>query len=92
MRERSGYPDSPGFFAAIENTVREVLPTIEIRTDDSDFDNPYYRGVNIKYYIPMNGSPMELGDMGFADWTQKLLGRKKERMFISAMGMERLLS
>ena len=92
MRKRGGYPDSSGFFAAMESAVREAFPAVEMRTDDSDFDNPYYRGINIKYYTSMGGGPVELGDMGFVDWTQKLLGGRKERMFISAMGMERLHS
>lgn len=92
FRARGGYADSAGFFAAMRQASTEAFPHIESRAAESDFDNPYYLGVNVKFYLPGDGRPVELGDMGFVDWTQKLLGRRKERMFISAMGLERLRS
>ena len=91
LRKRGGYSDPAGFLAAMESAVRDASPDAEIRLDDNDSENSYYRGLNIKFYIPVAGRPVELGDMGFVDWTQKLLGRRKERMFISAMGMERYI-
>ncbi|MBP1996208.1 hypothetical protein [Paenibacillus eucommiae] len=40
------------------------------------------RGGYKEYYI---------GDGGFVDWTQKMLENKKERLLISAIGLDRLL-
>lgn len=34
---------------------------------------------------------INIGDGGFVDWTQKLLGNKKERCLISGIGLDRLL-
>jgi hypothetical protein len=36
------------------------------------------------------GELLELADGGFTDWTQQLLGNRKERLLISGIGLERL--
>jgi hypothetical protein len=36
------------------------------------------------------GETLELADGGFTDWTQQLLGNRKERLLISGIGLERL--
>jgi hypothetical protein len=33
---------------------------------------------------------MEVGDGGFVDWTARLLGNRRERLLISALGVDRL--
>jgi hypothetical protein len=39
----------------------------------------------------IHGREHHIGDGGFVDWTQQLLENKKERMLISAIGLDRLL-
>jgi hypothetical protein len=46
----------------------------------------YYQGLCYKVYL--HGE--EIGDGGFVDWTQRLLGNRKERLLISGVGVDRL--
>lgn len=46
----------------------------------------YYKGLCYKVYL--HGE--EIGDGGFVDWTQRLLGNRKERLLISGVGVDRL--
>ncbi|MEU7480640.1 hypothetical protein AB0A63_32005 [Lentzea sp. NPDC042327] len=46
----------------------------------------YYQGLCFKVYL--HGE--EIGDGGFVDWTQRLLGNRKERLLISGVGVDRL--
>lgn len=47
-------------------------------------DNSYYQGINFKIVV----NNIELVDGGFVDWTQNLLGNKKERLLISGAGVD----
>jgi hypothetical protein len=57
-------------------------------TDDPDRQSGrgYYTGLCFKIYA----GGVELGDGGFVDWTARLLGNRKERLLISALGVDRL--
>ncbi|HEX4818322.1 MAG TPA: hypothetical protein VFV66_36755 [Nonomuraea sp.] len=46
----------------------------------------YYTGLCHKIYA----GGAEVGDGGFVDWTARLLGNRKERLLISALGLDRL--
>lgn len=48
----------------------------------------YYKLVQFKTFIDLNGEPLNLSDGGVVDWTQKLLSNNKHRLFISASGIE----
>ena len=50
----------------------------------------YYEGVCFKIHVLRSDGPFEIGDGGFADWTQQLLASRKERLLISGVGVERL--
>jgi hypothetical protein len=91
LRRRKGYTDSLGFFERTGDHIQKALPHIPLEVDNSETDNAYYLGLNFKLMLYVNGQPMEIGDGGFVDWTQKLLGNKKERLLISAIGLDRLL-
>jgi hypothetical protein len=54
--------------------------------------NRYYRGVRFKIFVTLDGSRLELAEGGFVDWSQKILGSKKERVLISGLGVERILT
>ena len=62
-------------------TDKEVI-TVE------DFDNKYYKTIQFKVGIKRGNQTIELADGGDVDWTQKLLGNKKHRLFISGIGID----
>ena len=91
LKKRSGYTDTDGFFAKMLQLMQRQLPHVPITTDDSNTDNNYYKGVNFKIYMHTKTGAIEVGDGGFTDWTQKMLGNRKERCLISGVGIDRLL-
>ena len=51
----------------------------------------YYREACVRISIDTPaGERLELVDGGFTDWTQQLLGNRKERLLITGIGLERL--
>lgn len=51
----------------------------------------YYSGACLRIALESPaGDELELVDGGFTDWTQQLLGNRKERLLISGIGLERL--
>lgn len=81
---RNGYTDKTGFIERIHHHLRERYPHIDITVNREENDNSYYQGINFKLSI----SDIEIVDGGFVDWTQKLLGNKKERLLISGAGVD----
>ncbi len=91
IQHRAGYKDSNGFFERISGYIHKEFQDTQIVVTDKDLMNSYYKGINIKIFLIIGEQTLEIGDAGFVDWTQKLLSSKKERMFISAMALDRLL-
>lgn len=91
LRKRSGYKDQDGFFERMTATVHTTFPDIPLSFDYDDVDNQYYQGINFKIYMATADEKIEIGDGGFVDWTQQMLGSKKERCLISGIGLDRLL-
>lgn len=91
LRKRSGYTDNDGFFARMTELIKTELPDVPIVLDEEHADNAYYKGINYKIYMHIGDEKIEIGDGGFVDWTQKLLGSKKERCLISGIGLDRML-
>ncbi|WP_239618884.1 hypothetical protein [Cohnella mopanensis] len=87
--EREGYKDSAGLLSRVINHGNEFDIAISIST--SNKENQYYKGFQFTIKTVINGIEHYIGDGGFVDWTQKLLGNKKERLLISAIGLDRLL-
>ncbi len=50
----------------------------------------YYRDLCFKVNAHVRGTPEEIGDGGFTDWTAKLVANSKERLLISGIGLDRL--
>ena len=50
----------------------------------------YYTGLCYKIFATVHGQRLEVGDGGFVDWTQRLVGSRKERLLISGFGVDRL--
>ncbi|GAA4737338.1 hypothetical protein [Phytohabitans rumicis] len=74
-------------FAPVAAAVREALAGVHV-TDDPDRSSGrgYYTGLCFKVFV----AGVEVGDGGFTDWTQRLLGNRKERLIISGVGVDRL--
>ncbi|WP_377267378.1 hypothetical protein [Peterkaempfera sp. SMS 1(5)a] len=50
----------------------------------------YYTGMCFKIFANVGGRQVEVGDGGFVDWSQRLLGNRKERLLISGFGVDRI--
>lgn len=82
LRRRGGYDRV--FFDRVYAHLASVLPAVEIVREEEPAANDYYKGIQFKLYV--NGR--ELADGGFVDWTQQLLGNRKERLLISGVGLD----
>lgn len=91
LNRRGGYPDSDGFVRRIFEWLKEQAPDIGIVHNTEQAGNAYYQGLQFTIRVTIGGETLQIGDGGFVDWSQRLLGNKKERMMISAIGMERLI-
>ena len=52
----------------------------------------YYPSICFKLHVQLDGELVEVGDGGLVDWTQPLVGSKKERLMTSALSLDRLAS
>ncbi|MDF2961471.1 MAG: hypothetical protein K0S39_3206 [Paenibacillus sp.] len=91
LNRRGGYTDSPGLVQRLTEHIQESAPKVKVIELKDENHNQYYKGVQFSILVTINGQEMNIGDGGFVDWPQKLLGNKKERMMISAIGLERLM-
>lgn len=91
LRRRTGYTAYEDFFERMYSAVQELFPDSSISVDLESEQNHYYKGLNFKLYIQKDGETIEIGDGGFVDWIGKMTGNKKDRCFISSLGLERLL-
>jgi hypothetical protein len=86
---RAGYKDSEGFFDRITEAVKVSFPDMEIAINKQENNTTYYKGLQATLNAQINGKIIEIGDIGFTDWTQKLLNNTSERFLISAMAIDR---
>ncbi len=92
LSERGGYKDSAGLVSRItEYGYGLELDDVIISTGAAQKENQYYKGLQFTIKTVIEGREYYIGDGGYVDWTQKLLGTKKERLLISATGLDRLL-
>lgn len=84
LNVRSGYKDKMGFFDRIYCHLYEIYPNIAFIVNKEENDNAYYKGLNFKISV----NDIEIVDGGFVDWTQSLLGNKKERLLTSGAGID----
>lgn len=88
---RSGYIDSHGLVETVLAYAHERLPDVKAFVNAEPVNNQYYKGLQFTIIANINGQRLNIGDGGFVDWSQQLLDNRKERMMISAIGLERLL-
>jgi hypothetical protein len=92
FNRRAGYKDSDGFFSRICEAIKSVFSGMEILIDQRENNTIYYKGLQATINVHTGGNTFEIGDIGFTDWTQKLLNNKSERLLISAMSLDRQMS
>lgn len=83
-----GYTDSKGLIQRLSEYINKKLPEVSLIKDSTERDNLYYQGLQFTITAKLNGQEINIGDGGIVDWSQQLLGNKKERMFISGIGLE----
>ncbi|WP_207512977.1 hypothetical protein [Longitalea luteola] len=88
LQQRAGYPEV--FLPAVMEYLNDRLPGVAITRDETPGSNNYYKGLQFKADISVQGRQFEIADGGLVDWTQQLLNNKKERFFISGFGLELL--
>lgn len=88
-----GYSDPDGLFTRVMSHLQENIDGISVYAKDGNAvnGNNYYNGIQFKLLVDIKGIEYEIADGGFVDWSQKLLGNRKERMLISGMGVDFLL-
>lgn len=91
LQQRSGYTDGDGFLTRMADIIQAQLPEAAITIQEPDQTNSYYQGINFKLFMSSPQGKTEIGDGGFVDWTQTMLGNAKERCLISGIGLDRLL-
>ena len=90
MMPRYGYPIPKALISHLQQAINAQLPNIPIQVREAIEPNNYYKGLQFKVVIRIGGEELEIADGGFVDWTQQLLGNKKERLLISGFGLELL--
>lgn len=74
--------------------LAETHPDVLVASDpEREHGVGYYAGamLNVTAFTP-SGETVDLGDGGETDWTARLLQNRKERLFTSGIGLDRLLT
>jgi len=87
---RKGYPAGDRMVATLMNYLKIYAADIMVFHEPAMTENNYYKGVQFKMIVKVNGAELEIADGGFVDWTQQLLQNTKERLLISGCGLELL--
>lgn len=89
INRRTGYKDADEFFARVLEALKSNLPDMAIVIDEQENDTTYYKGLRAVFSTQIDGNSVLIGDIGFTDWTQKLLNSRGERLLISSMALDR---
>lgn len=87
--ERGGYKDCSELITKVIDYGEQN--NISVSIGEPYKENQYYKGFQFTIKTVINGDVHFIGDGGLVDWTQKMIGNKKERLLISAIGLDRLL-
>jgi hypothetical protein len=89
LQRRGGYEGGRPLIDRLFEFLSAV-PGIVISREDDPSPNAYYQGIQFKMIIEVAGREWEIADGGFVDWTQQLLGDRKERLLIGGFGLDLL--
>lgn len=87
LQPRAGYKQGDQLAGSIFDEIKNMFPVV---VDTTAMPNDYYQGIQYKAVINVHGEEIEIADGGFVNWTQQLLENKKERCFISGLGIDYL--
>ncbi|PSL33607.1 hypothetical protein [Chitinophaga ginsengisoli] len=87
LQPRAGYKQGDQLAGKIFEDINNTFPVV---IDTTVMPNDYYQGIQYKAVINIHDEEIEIADGGFVDWTQQLLENKKERCFISGLGIDYL--
>lgn len=83
--------DREQVLGAVERAVRAAPGRVAVERDpEREEGRGYYDGACFKIRTRFGRSEFEIGDGGFTRWTQELLGDRRERLCISATGLDRI--
>lgn len=86
---RAGYANTKDLLSRTSEYFKNEDPGIRLSiVEQTANQNQYYKGIQYKVDIRVNGKVYEIGDGGFVDWTQQLLQNKKERMLSTGFGLD----
>ncbi|NIK80022.1 hypothetical protein FHS15_005206 [Paenibacillus castaneae] len=91
LSERNGYKDTAGLVSRIIKHGQELSMNVSVSTGEPNKENQYYKGLQFTLKTVIGETEYSIGDGGFVDWTQNMLGSRKERLLISAIGLDRLI-
>jgi hypothetical protein len=81
-------------FDVVSDAVRAEFagrPDVDVvEWPDRAAGRDYYVGFCFTATVDTGSERLAVGDGGFVDWSQRLLGNRKERMLISGVGIDRL--
>jgi hypothetical protein len=78
-------------YAVVADAVRAALPDVTVVDyPDRAAGRDYYTGFAFQVVLVDGARRSDVADGGFVDWTQRLLGNRKERLFTSGVGIDRL--
>lgn len=88
VQKRAGYEKGGILLDRVIDHLRKNMDSsTEILREDDLPPNNYYKGIQFKMVVDLKGEDIEIADGGFVDWTQQLLGNRKERLLISGFGL-----
>jgi hypothetical protein len=76
--------------AAIREDLVEVADAEVTEAPGRQSGRGYYHCMCFKIFATFGAAQLEVADGGFVDWTQQLLGNRKERLLISGYGIDRI--
>ncbi len=85
--------DFDGGYPGVVDSVREAVAGETIAVEQSphrESGRGYYPHLCFRLSVIVDGDAVEVADGGFVDWTQALVGSRKERLMISGLSIERL--
>jgi hypothetical protein len=88
LQRREGYADPDRLVQVAFTQLRMERELPEIIIDETSGSNNYYKGIQFKVIIAIDGQEIEIADGGLTNWTQQLIGNRKERLLVCGFGLE----
>ena len=91
LTDLSPHVSSDPWTERVIGALRRDHPGAEVVIDQQrESGRGYYRSVCFKLYARVADEWLDIGDGGDVDWTARLLSDRRERLFISGVGSERV--